>query len=321
TTVHFVQSNSTVSGAGRLTVTSTGGPTTFRSNLLWTGSGTTVLRGVSTFSDVGGTSGIEFGVDGGRTLQNQGVFTLTGHTEIFLGGNPFGANSGSGTLINGVAGTIDMEGDNNAIESVVGSSSSFINAGTLEKTGGGHTIIGVDTRDSGLIKAVSGTLEFFGSITGGGILAVDTGAVLRVDGPAASTLRVNFNGGTLALYDPASFAATIRGFGAGETIDLFRATATKATLGAGDTLVIKNGTTTIATLQLAGDYTGATFHVASDGGNGTNITVTGGPAHAGRFIAAMAAFGTGGGEMWHAINEMRAEARQPMLSSPSRAYA
>ena len=317
TTVHLVQSNSTISGPGTLTVTGTGGPATFSANLLQTGSGKTVLQGVSTFSGAGANV---FGVDGGRTLQNQGVFTITEESEIALGANPFGANSGSGTLSNGVAGTIEMQGDNGAIAGLVGSGSRFLNAGTLVKTGGGRSIIGVDTKDNGSIEAVSGTLEFFLAITGNGSLTVDTGAVLKVDSPVAATLNMTFNGGTLNLADPATFAATIHGFAAGDTIDLYSRTATSAALGAGDTLVIKNGTTTIATLQLAGNHTGDTFHVASDGASGTNITVTPGPAHAARFVSAMAALGAGGGGMWHAMNEMHTEARQPMLSSASRAH-
>ncbi|MEP6968633.1 MAG: hypothetical protein ABI906_11205, partial [Pseudomonadota bacterium] len=163
-----------------------------------------------------------------------------------LGKNLSGGSGGNGTLKNDAAGTIDMQGDNNQIESIVGGVTRFINAGKLEKTGGGRTIVGVNTRDTGSIEAVSGTLEFFLGITGDGTLAVDTGATLSLDSPVAATLDMTFNGGTLSLRDPASFAATIHAFGAGDTIDLPSRIATKATLGAGDTLVIKNGATTIA---------------------------------------------------------------------------
>ena len=261
-------------------------------------------------------------MDGGRTLENQGVFTLTGAADIVLGFNPFGANNGGGTLKNDAGATIDMQGDNNQIESIVeGSVTRFINAGTLEKTGGtGLSIIGVDTRDTGSIEAASGTLEFFNKITGDGSLAVDTGAILKVDGPVAATLKMTFNGGTLALRDPASFAATIHAFGAGDTIDLNGRTATNATLGAGDTLVIKNGTTTIATLQLAGNHTGDTFHVASDGLGGTNITVTPGPAHAAQFIAAMAGFGGDSHGPVSVFSEAH-YAHPPMLAVPRMAMA
>ncbi len=312
TAARFSQSGGTVAGLGTLTVT---GQTTFASTLRETGAGRTVLKGDSTMNN-----GALFGVDGGRTVENQGFFTVTRSADIVLGRNPFGANNGGGTLKNDAAGTIDMQGDNNQIESIVGSVTRFINAGTLEKTGGGRTIVGVTTRNTGSIEAVSGTLEFFLPITGDGSLAVDTGAILNVDSPVAATLKMTFNGGTLGLRDPASFAATIHAFGAGDTIDLNARIATQATLGAGDTLVIKNGSTTIATLQLAGNHTGDTFHVASDGLGGTNITVTPGPAHAARLITAMAGFGGDSHGPAPVFSETHS-AHPPLLASPRMATA
>ncbi|MBA3810815.1 MAG: hypothetical protein H0X27_04050 [Caulobacteraceae bacterium] len=306
------QSGGTVSGAGTLTVT---GQTTFASALAQIGTGRTVLAGDSKINDSG-----EVDLDGGRTLENQGVFAVTRSARIVLGKNLSGGSGGNATLKNDAAGTIDMQGDNNQIESIVGGVTRFINAGTLKKTGGGRTIVGVNTRDTGSIEAVSGTLEFFLGITGDGSLAVDTGATLSLDSPVAATLDMTFNGGTLSLRDPASFAATIHAFSSGDTIDLLSRTATKATLGAGDTLVIKNGTATIATLQLAGNHTGDTFNVASDGHGGTNITVTSGPAHAARFTAAMAGIG-GAGQGSVFVSGEAPHARPPMLTAPRMAMA
>jgi hypothetical protein len=313
TAAAFSQSGGTVSGAATLTVT---GPSAFASTFRQTGPGRTVLEGAATFSSAVNI----FAVDGGRTLENRGVFTVAQSSEIILGFNPFGANVGAGTFKNDAAGTLDLQ-INGEIQSIGASGSRFINAGTLEKTGGGTSIIGVDTKDIGSMEVVSGKLQFFLALTGGGSLAVDSGATLEADSPVGGALKVIFNGGgTLRLNDPASFAATIRAFGAGDTIDLLSRTATSATLGAGDTLVIKNGTTTVATLQLAGNHAGDTFHVVSDGHGGTNITVTSGPARAAPFIAAMAAVGAGGGGMAYAMNGPHAEARPPMLSSVSRAH-
>ncbi len=312
TAARFSQSGGTVSGAGTLTVT---GQTTFASTVAQTGTGRTLLKGDSTIN-IGG----EIDVDGGRTLENQGVFAVSRNAGIVLGKNPFGGSSGNGTLKNDAAGTIDMQGDTNQIESIVGGVARFINAGTLKKTGGGRTIVGVNTRDTGAIEAVSGTLEFFLGITGDGSLAVDAGATLSLDSPVAATLDMTFNGGTLSLRDPANFAATIHAFGAGDTIDLPSRIATKATLGAGDTLVIKNGATTIATLQLAGNHTGDTFHVASDGLGGTNITVTPGPAPAVRLITAMAGFGGEGQGSAPVFSETHS-AHPPLLAGPRMAMA
>lgn len=195
--------------------------------------------------------------------------------------------------------------------------SSVKNSGLFIKSGGtGVSVIGVNVNDTGAIEAASGTLDFTQKLSGAGTLTIDAGATLEADSSASSTLSVGFNGagGILALGNAKTFAATISGFSASDTLDLLGTKATTATLGAGDTLVIMNGIKAVATLQLAGDFTGDTFNVASDGNGGTNITVTPGPgpavaapavhaapAHVAapassashQFVAAMAGFGSG----------------------------
>jgi hypothetical protein len=70
----------------------------------------------------------------------------------------------------------------------------------------------------------------------------------------------------------------VSGFGAGDTIDLSNVAydpSGSATLGNGDVLAVtENGATT--DIQLAGNFTGAVFHLAQEG-SGTDITVTGEP--------------------------------------------
>ncbi|MBA3811434.1 MAG: hypothetical protein H0X27_07300 [Caulobacteraceae bacterium] len=486
----LVQHESTVSGAGALTVT---GPAAFTLDLAHIGEGSTVLKGASTFD------GAVFGVDGGRTLENQGTFTLMGSGMIELGFNPLGSTSGGGVLKNDAGGTIDIQGANRIAVFDVGLGASFINAGTLKKTGadtavisvpftdtgtvsiangdlrflgagnsfaglvngagrltlgvgthdlnqgasltvvnwsistgavvtinedlayagafsqfdgttltvtGGNnlsltaqsslagtvngagtvqlsattlnslggrltlggratlndvgavdqagditiggtgstgatliiaagatytmlndsdiargnsnksslqnsglliksggtatSVIAVQITDTGAIKVEDGTLDLTRAIKGGGTMAVDAGATLEVDASASAGLDVTFNGAdaTLALGDPAKFAATIHRFDPGDTIDLLGIKATAAKLGPGDTLVITNGSKAVATLQLAGNHANDVFAVASDGQGGTNITIAAPgpvqvPGHP--FIAAMAGFGGGGG--------------------------
>ncbi len=112
------------------------------------------------------------------------------------------------------------------------------------------------------------------------------------------------------------------------TIELKARTATSATLGAGDKLVIANGSKTVAILQLAGNFAGDTFAVASDGAGGANITVTtpdaatipaalGVPGASHRFIAAMAA-GVGGPV--DAMSHGRPDAWRPSLSAARPAH-
>jgi hypothetical protein len=105
---------------------------------------------------------------------------------------------------------------------------------------------------------------------------------LELGSSAAATLGLTFGGAsaTLALTNPASFAATIEGFAATDKIDLVNIAATAATLETGDQLLITNGANTVATLQLSGAYTGYTFNTVSDGHGGTDIRATAPQSHA-----------------------------------------
>ena len=99
----IVQSGGRLEGAGTLTVN---GPAAFSNDLLETGSGRTVLEGASS---LGGN--YFFGLDGGRTLENKGAFTLTGDSVLDLGFNPFGTSLGGGTLVNDAGATINIQGE------------------------------------------------------------------------------------------------------------------------------------------------------------------------------------------------------------------
>ncbi len=281
------QSNCTISGSGTLTVT---GPAAFTGGAMrQTGPGVTLLEGSSTLA--GNVVGGLF-LEGGRVLENQGTFTLSsGFMEL-------GSGAGGATLRNDAGGTIDLQG----IATIARGAGAtvLINAGLLEKTAGaGDAIVGVAVVNTGAIVARAATLDFIQAISGDGTLAVQSGATLEADAGAAASLSMAFKagGGTLALHHAGAFAATIHGFAAGDAIDLLGKRADSAVLETGDRLAIFRGSRRLATLQLAGDYTGASFHVASNGAGGTSITVTmpaaihvaAAPAHL--FIDAMAGFG------------------------------
>jgi Hint domain len=102
--------------------------------------------------------------------------------------------------------------------------------------------------------------------------------VARFTTTVAATQSLAFadDTGTLQITNPSSFGATIFAFRVGNTIDLAGINATSASWAPG-ALSIFNGTTLLATLAIAGDYSAATFHVNSDGANGSAITV-GAPA-------------------------------------------
>ncbi len=270
------------------------------------------IAGAGTLTFAGGTQAVNANValevanwvisnDAATTLNESltyaGAFTLAAATTLSINGGKL-ALTGAASL----AGRVNGSG--------------VLKLSNAAKAVAGRSVIAVRVADVGSIEAARGTLAFTGAISGGGAMTVDAGATLEADSTVASSLSMTFNGGggTLALGRHAQFAATINGVGAGDTIDLLGAQATGATLQGGDRLVITNGATTLATLQLAGDYSAATFNVASDGKGGTNVTVTGAP-RAAPFIAAMAGLGAdphGPGPAWIASH---ADAWRPMLSA------
>ncbi|MBA3811542.1 MAG: hypothetical protein H0X27_07855 [Caulobacteraceae bacterium] len=307
------QSTCTVSGSGTLRVT---GAATFGGGAMsQTGPGVTLLEGASIL--VGNVVGGLF-LEGGRVLENQGTFTVQNGGFIELG-----SGAGDATLRNDAGGTIDLQGVATVARGA--GASVLINAGLLEKTAGaGEAIVGVAVVNTGAIVARAATLEFLQSISGDGTLAVEIGATLEADAGAAASLSMAFKagGGTLALHHAGAFAATIHGFSAGDAIDLLGKRADRAVLETGDRLAIFRGDRRLATLQLAGDYTGATFNLAADGAGGTDITVTTpaairlAAAPTRPFIDAMAGFAADSGGPAGAWTPSHAASHRPLLCKP-----
>ena len=161
----------------------------------------------------------------------------------------------------------------------------------------GHTL-----RGSGSVSAPAivnaGTIEAQGNLTlnasavGSGVLMIDDGSTLALGSLSDATGNdVSFTGrsGTLALhsyFSPGAFgylpnlSGTIRGFAAADIIRYLGTPAvTGASYAAGSnglgTLTLLSGATAVGGLTLAGDYSGASFHVAADtAGGSAAITVT-----------------------------------------------
>ena len=167
----------------------------------------------------------------------------------------------------------------------------MINAGTLEAAGSGGLIVNGDISNAGLIWAHGGNVSIGGAVTGSGSALIDGGATLEF--ATASSVNVTFGEdhfGTLALDAPAAYSGQISGFyGEGsqgaDVIDLKGISFDSGTswiyednagANTGGTLSIheaSNGSaTTIDNITFAnGDYTTASFLLASDGHGGTAI--------------------------------------------------
>jgi hypothetical protein len=283
----------------------------------------------------GTLSGGRFEVDAGSMLELAAGQTVTADDATII-------LSGAGSIFQGHA-TIDATlatiCASGTLEILAGrdwfSKVTLTNAGTLDLGGGtfapaslndtglvsGHGEIDAQVTDAGFIVAAAGALELTEAVIGAGALRIDAAGTLQIDASAATTLTVGFNGagGVLALASPSAFTAAIAAFASGDTIDLFRTTATSAMLAAGDKLVVTNGAQSVATLQLRGNYVGDNFAVTADGHGGSSITVVTTASAVeppvARFVQAISALGTGAAA--HVAGD--ADDRRPhaaMLASP-----
>jgi hypothetical protein len=269
----FTQSGGILDGSGAVTLTGAANFTGAAGVVGQTGAGRTILQGKTTV-------GIDFALDDGRVLQNDGTLLWTaGNFE--LGRNPAGVSGGSARIRNDAGATFTIT-CNGSISGYSGNMS-LINAGTLIKSGSaGNTTIGVLFNNVGTVSVTTGTLELVGDVIGpGGVFKISSGSILEADAalPKSQAVRFGAGGGKLVLNDPAEFGATISGFGAGDGIDLTGYAFSgkpKASFveNAGKTqgvLTITDGKQTLK-MTLFGQYVAAGFHLTHDSGAGTAVT-------------------------------------------------
>jgi autotransporter-associated beta strand protein len=218
----------------------------------------------------------------------------------------------SGTTI-GSSGTLDAAGHPMAITNLRGS-------GVIANSGSATTLNFAGGSFSGKINgALTPYMSGVVSLTGGlgnftAPLTIYSGSTLTLAGASAHNYVLADNSGSatmLILAAGASETGVLHGFIANDTLDLrgvafataSKAFAFNASATTGGKLTVTDGTHT-EVVTLAGNYTGATFTLASDGHGGTDVTVVGAvaaavkgpsPASPQRFAAAMAGFAVGAG--------------------------
>lgn len=187
-------------------------------------------------------------VAGNGVLTNAGQFQLNTQTGTFNINTFAFINSGSIAVSNGVTLTI-------AVGNI------FTNTGTLTTSTG--------TNEIRLLSAVNGT---------GGKIIIDQGTV-EIGSTISSGQQITLNGNadTLVIDHANGFQAGVKGFKAGDTIDLADVSFGNASLGFNsktDVLTVSDGTNT-ARIQLFGQYVAADFQTNNDGRGFTAITYTG----------------------------------------------
>jgi hypothetical protein len=166
-------------------VTLSGGGSSFDTFNQPTNANTSLDASLTTIASTGALSLLDF-----RNWTTSGA-AITDNGLITLGGGAINATATSASLTVGVGGQLDGYGGVTA--------NSLTNSGTIAASGG--------------------ALQLNSGVTGAGTLQVDAGAELDANAAVASTQAVSFAGvgGTLGLFSPNSFAATISGFAAGDT--------------------------------------------------------------------------------------------------------
>ncbi len=220
-----------------------------------------------------GTASISGGV-----LLAQGGGALSVTTTLTLGGLVSGE---AGGVIS--AGTLAFAGGTLALDSTstmtVGAETA--DAGMLavatSATVSGHGVVMAGLDIDGVVRAQGGALTVLGAIIGAGTLAIAGNATLAALGPVGA--QVGFaTGATLDLIDPVdNFTGTLSGFAIGDQLDLGGISLDSVGWSAG-TLALMDAGATLGAVGIAGDYTGATWQAASDGGGGTLVTLASTPS-------------------------------------------
>ncbi len=232
-----------------------------------TASATTVSRGGGEVVSSGGTAV-------GTTVSSGGAQYVLGHATAsgtrLKGGSEYVSSGGTavGVAVSG--------GGHEFVASAGIDRLSVVSSGGLAFISSGGTISGGTVISGGTITVAAG-----GAVLGGLTISGGTAAVA---GRVAAGQSVTFAGagGVFVLGDRLDFAATVKGFGAADRIDLGGVaygsgetlSFTEAAGKTSGTLSVVHGTAQ-ANLTFAGSYTTSNFSLAGDGAGGTLVKYTG----------------------------------------------
>jgi hypothetical protein len=152
---------------------------------------------------------------------------------------------------------------------------SFVNSGTVELIGYGTNLAALNvsgaTTNNGSISITYDTETLAGAVGGTGSFSLDS-ANLQFDSSVSSGQTIDETGvDRLTLEQAQNFAATITGFGTGDTIDVANFLLSGTTFNfTGGTLTLHDGSLT-ANILMTGGYSNSNFTLAPDGGTGTLV--------------------------------------------------
>jgi hypothetical protein len=234
---------------------------------------------VSTTGALTNTGSIYLQAEG--SLSTTGAVTNSG--DIFI--DAFSHGGATLSIGDALTNTGNLEIGNGSLSSSDSvTAASFVNSRTVDLTGSGANLAALDvsgtTTNNGAISIASDTEELAGAVGGAtGSFSLST-ANLQFDSSVSAGQTINETGAdALTLKEAQSFAATISGFGTGDTIDAtnFLETATtynfvENLMGTGGTLTLTDKSQSLtANILMTGNYSNSSFAVAPDSGNGTLV--------------------------------------------------
>jgi formylmethanofuran dehydrogenase subunit C len=219
-----------------------------------------------------GDSAIEFASGQISTIATGASLALSGNDAFIEDSSLLGSNSALTGLAD-VAGALTLH--DGASASTTGA---LVNNGFIVLYDGNLGVAGTLTND-GAVDITGGAEELAGAVDGTGSFNV-RGARLRFDSSVSSGQTIKETGADrLTLEQGQSFAATIRGFGTGDTIDATSFVETGTTYnfiensaGTGGTLTLTDTSQDLtANIHLTGHYSNSSFTLAPDSGIGTLV--------------------------------------------------
>jgi hypothetical protein len=219
------------------------------------------VDGAGTFTTSGTTTATYFSIGGGADWVNTGTVYVSSGTISDGDGN------GPGTITNAAGASFDLTTDTSTQPSGGTAPGSFVNAGTLAKTGGtGTSNLYFKVTNSGVIAANDESLELDeggtigGTISGAGILAFGSydglGTYTIASGATISVANLVIDGGTVRLNESLTYGG-----------DLVFATGTLALNG--QAFTVKNALLSYGTIDGPGWFVTAGTTDLAPGGSST----------------------------------------------------
>jgi hypothetical protein len=220
-------------------------------------------------ADIAGTlkllSRASLSTTGSVTVTNSGGIDLEDGSPLSIGG----------TLTNSGFLEIGLSSSSCSV-----TAKSFVNSGTVELGALSALNVSGATTNNDSISIFSDTEELAGAVGGTGSFNPST-ANLRFDSSVSAGQTINESGtDALTLEQAQNFAATISGFGTGDTIDATNFLAPPATTfnfvensgGTGGTLTLTDKSLNLtANIVMMGVYSNSNFTLAPDSGTGTLV--------------------------------------------------